>query len=361
MADHALVYRGVSYDTGSTFATGQGPISRAVWSTDQMRQEMDAISGPLHCNSVTIFGSLHDRLADTVAAAVDRGLHVWLQPRLLDRPQDEILEHLAEGARLAESFRRRGADIDYSIGCVHLIQTPGIGHGNTYHERMANLFPDASHNFLKPTGLVAWDEATARLNEFLARAAALARANFGGRLISSAGPFEEVDWSLVDYVGLTYYYSYHPTRQGYADELHAYRRWGKPIVISEYGSPPYAGAAARGLLAFDVIDRTGPVPTVFPGYVRDEQAQADFHRRMLAMFEDLGMYSVAVAEFIHPTHPYSPDPTYDLDIASWAITKTIRANYADWASPYRWEPKAAFHAIAEYYADKRRRELDGPR
>jgi hypothetical protein len=130
-------------------------------------------------------------------------------------------------------------------------------------------------------------------------------------------------------------------------------------VISEYGSPAYEGASDRGLLAFDVIDRSKPVPTVFDGYLRNEQAQADYHLRMLAMFEELGIHSVAVAEFIHPTHPHSADPRYDLDIASWALTKTIREDYADWASPYRWEPKEAFTAIGGYYADARRRELAG--
>src|SRR5262249_21608972 len=154
--------------------------------------------------------------------------------------------HLAEGARLAESFRRQGADIRFSLGCVHLVQTPGIVNGEKYHERMANLFLDAEHNFLKPTGPIDRPDATLRLNTFPAEVANAAQANFSGEFIYSAGPFETVDWTLVDYVGLTYYYSHHPTRLGYAQELGAYRKWGKPIVISEYGSPTYLGAAERG-------------------------------------------------------------------------------------------------------------------
>ncbi len=356
--DHGghLVYRGVSYDTGSNFATGQGPLSRAVWSAERMREEIAAIAGPLHCNSVTIYGSDFARLTETVTEAADRGLHVWLQPRLVDRAQEEILDHLAEGARIAESFRRQGAAIRYSIGCTHPIGTPGIIPGERYHDRMANLFTQDEHHFLRPTG--GYDRAlsASRLNEFLTRAANVVRRNFSGELIYSAGNFEDVDWSLLDYVGLTYYFSHHRSREGHADEIGGYRRWGKPIVISEYGSPAYAGAAERGMLAFDVIDRSGPVPTVFDGYVRDEQAQAAYHLAMLAMFEELGIYSVAIAEFIHPTHPHSDDPRYDLDIASWALVKTIREDYSDWASPYRWEPKAAFRAVARYYEQARQRE-----
>lgn len=357
-----FVYRGVSYDTGCNFATGQGPISRAVWSTHRMKEETDAIRNGLNCNSITIFGTDFDRMNETVAEAVDLGLHVWLQPRLVDRPQSEVLEHLAEGARLAESFRRQGADIHYSIGCVHTVQTPGIVPGEQYHERMGNLYADQSgHHFFKPTGKFSPADARNNLDDFLRKAAAVARQNFGGGLIYSAGPFEDVDWNLLDYIGLTYYYSVHETRDGYAQELNAYQKWGKPVVISEYGSPAYAGAAQRGLLAFDVADRTRQPAVIFDGYVRDEEAQADFHRRMLRMFEELGIHSVAVAEFIHPTHPHSPDPRYDLDIASWALTRTIRDTFTDWASPYRWEPKKAFHAIAEYYADAQKRSLQATR
>jgi len=352
-----LVYRGVSYDTGCNFATGQGPISRAVWSTERMRDEIRAISDQLNCNSVTIYGTDFGRLSETVAEAVERGLHVWLQPRLVDRPQEEILDHLAQGARLAESFRRQGAQIRYSIGCTHPIGTPGIVPGDKYHDRMANLFAEADHNFLKPTGTYDRAAAATRLNAFLKRAAGIARENFSGEIIYAAGNFEDVDWSLVDYVGLTYYFSHHPTSEGHAGEIGGYRKWGKPIVISEYGSPAYAGAADRGLLAFDVIDRSQPVPTVFDGYIRNEKAQADYHLRMLAMFEELGVHSAAIAEFIHPTHPHSADPAHDLDIASWALTKTIREDYSDWASPYRWEPKEAFYAVGRYYAQARRREL----
>jgi hypothetical protein len=351
-----LVYRGISYDTGSNFNTGQGPISRAVWSTERMREEIAAIADQLHCNSVTIYGSETGRLSETVAEAAGRGLHVWLQPRLMDRTQPETLDHLAECARLAESARRQGADIRFSIGCTHAMATPGIIPGEKYHDRMANIFPDDDHHFLKPTGGYDKQQSAARLNEFLVRAAKISRDNFSGELIYSAGNFEDVDWSVVDYVGLTYYYSHHSSREGHAEEIAGYRRWGKPIVISEYGSPAYAGAADRGMLAFDVIDRSGPVPTVFDGYVRDEQAQADYHLRMLAMFEELGIHSAAMAEFIHPTHPHSDDPRYDLDIASWALVKTVREDYFDWASPYRWEPKEAFRAVGRYYERASQRE-----
>jgi hypothetical protein len=43
------------------------------------------------------------------------------------------------------------------------------------------------------------------------------------------------------------------------------------------------------------------------------------------------------------------DPRYDLDIASFSLCKVIRKNQADEASPYRWEPKKSFDAVATIY------------
>lgn len=71
---------------------------------------------------------------------------------------------------------------------------------------------------------------------------------------------------------------------------------------------------------------------------------------MFGLFEQAGVRGAAVTDFIHPTHPYSDDPRLDLDMSSLAIVKTIRDDFSDPASAYRFEPKESFHAIASYYA-----------
>ncbi len=353
---HGLVYRGVAYDTGSNHETGQGSISRTVWSNELMRKEIDLIADDLNANSVTIYGTRFDRLEETVAYAVERGLHIWLQPRLMDGKQHEVLDHLAQAARLAESFRVQGADIDLSVGCTHAIQTAGIMPGEFYHNRMGNAFPDANHNFLKPVGPIDHEDVTRKLNDFLGRAVQVARANFKGGLTYSSGEFENVDWTPFDYVGVTYYYYYQPTRADHVRVLDSYRKWNKPILISEYGTFTYDGGEEKGLLGFDIVDRSKEPPTVFDGFVRDEGAQADYHLRMLRLFDELGIYSAAVCEFVHPTHPHSEDPRYDLDAASMTITKCIRDDYFDHGTTYRLEPKESFKAIARYYAAVTERE-----
>ncbi len=346
-----FAYRGVAYDTGTNFETGQGPLSRAVWSTSRMRDEVFTISDQLNCNSITIYGSDLDRLAATASAAVERGLHVWLQPRLADRPQREILEHLAEGARLAESLRQQGARIDLTVGAVHLIFTPDIIPGGQYHERMANVYADADHHLLVPTGTVDMTAAATRLNEFLGHAVRLARGIFNGAVSYSAAPFEEVDWQPFDFIGVMYQYL--PAARSAAEHiagLDTYRRWGKPILIAEFGTATYTGAEEKAFFFWDIVDRGTPAPTILPGYTRDEGAQAAYHLKMFDIFERAGVHGVAVSEFIHPTHPHSADSRLDLDMASMAIVKTIRADFSEPSSGYCFEPKESFHAIADYYA-----------
>ncbi|MFI7025688.1 abortive infection protein [Micromonospora sp. NPDC049900] len=343
---------GVAYDTGTNFATGQGELSRVLWSTDRMVDEIGAIRRRLHCNSVTVYGSDLGRLDDTARAAAEVGLHVWWQPRLVDRPQSEVVDHLAEAARLAERLRRDGAAVSFSAGCVHSVFTPGLLPGGRYHERMANVFADADHHLLRPTDPVDLVDGNQRLNQFLDGMLGVVRSHFSGEVGYAAAPFEDVDWRLCDVIRLMHFYTLgYPARdEDRVAEITRYHRWGKPVMIAEFGTATHTRAAEQAFLSFDVVDRSGAVPTVRPGVRRDEPAQAEFHQRMLDVFVRAGVHGVAVSEFIHPTHPFSVDPRVDLDVASMALVRTIREYHDDPASPYRWEPKQSFHALAARYA-----------
>lgn len=327
---------GVTYDTGVLHFRGE-PLSRARWSRALMEHDLDVISGQLRCPSVSVFGTEISRQTMTARAAVDRGMTVYVQPRLYDHPQREILDHLAESARQVERLRRQGARVVLATGCEHILFTPGIVPGANFQERIANI------GTLPPEQ---WPGVVSRLNAFLAQAAAVARANFGGTLTYGGAFFEPVDWTPFDMVGVDYY-EYFATDAEYRADLAKLRQWNKPVTIMEFGSCTYAGAPQAGGSGYDIVDFDAVPPVVKPGYVRDERVQADHIARMLRIFAAEQM-PAHIYTFVNPGAPHSPDRDHDIDMASFSIVKTIRARHEDPYSPYRWEHKEAFRALARH-------------
>ncbi|MEV4134504.1 abortive infection protein [Dactylosporangium sp. NPDC049742] len=346
-----FTYRGVAYDVGSNFATGQGELSRTV-GDDEIRAQIAMIAQALNANAVTVYGTDLGRLETAARAAIGHGLHVLLDPRLVDHPREEILAHLADVGRLAETLRLEGASVALTVGAAHTIFTAGITPGEHYHQRMANIYSDNDHYLLSPQSAADLADAAPRLNAFLSEAATVARGVFNGEISYSAAPFEQVDWTPFDAIGLMYYYQpRYLTPEQHAAEIDRYRSWGKPIDIAGFGTATYRGAEEKAFFFWDVVDRSDfDELKILDGIVRDEEAQAAFHTKMFGIFDEAGIRGVTVTDFIHPTHPHSPDdPRLDLDTASLCIVKTIRERIADPASPYTYEPKASFHAIADYY------------
>jgi hypothetical protein len=333
-----------------------------------MKSEIALVRSGLNGNSVNIYGSDLRRMSDTASAAIEDGLHVWLDPRLPDRGQAEVLEYIGEVARLAESFRKQGADIDLAVGAVHSIFTPGVFPGEPYLERIANIYFDGDQRFgvrtpktldesLTPKVQAMLTESAPRLNEFLGRAAAVARQNFHGNLGYSAAPWEQVDWTPFDLIGLVYYLMpAYMTREQHLAWLGEYDKWDKPVFITGFGTASYAGAEEKGFFNWDIVDRGTENLTILDGYVRDEGAQAAYYAKMLGIFGEAGIFGAAAADLVHPTHPHSDAPRHDLDMASMCIVKSIRENFDDPDSPYRRELKESFRAIASSYADMTARE-----
>ena len=337
-----LTYRGVCYDTGTEFFPGH--LGRERWSRRLMRGEIGAVRDLLHCNSVSVFGSDLGRLAETSAEAAARGLHVWLQPRHFDHPQREVLDHLAETARHAERLRRQHGEVNLNVGCEAMLFTPGIVPGATWPERIEYL-SGADPDFAA---------ITRRLDAFLGRAAATARAAFRGGITYAAASFEQVDWRRFDFVGLDHYAPLSDPA-AYLRELRRHRRWGKPIVICEFGCCAYEGADSEPGDGWTIVDYSKPIPELTGDPVRSERTQAGYLDGALRVFESEGLHGAYVYSFISPDDPHSPEPRYDLDMASYALVKVLRADFGDPASRYRWEPKQAFATVARHYGAASRR------
>ena len=74
---------------------------------------------------------------------------------------------------------------------------------------------------------------------------------------------------------------------------------------------------------------------------------------MLDVFEAEGFLGASPYTFIAPDMPHSPSPRFDLDMASYGLVKVIRRDHADPASPYHWEPKQSFLAVARHNRARR--------
>jgi hypothetical protein len=102
---------------------------------------LDVIAGPLHCNTIQVYGEDVARLVRAAELADARERAVWVQPRLVNASPGEHLTHLPEAARSLEQLQRRGAAITLSVGAELTLFLAGFVTGATMSERLAKLSP----------------------------------------------------------------------------------------------------------------------------------------------------------------------------------------------------------------------------
>ncbi len=319
VAPKGLVQKGITYDSG-TISIGAGGVpeapSREGWSDEvtartAMRREIDVIRDELKCAAISILGSDVARLTDGAAMALERGFHVWLQPRLMGAASDDTLNLLSEVARSAEQLRMDSPNIGVNVGVEATLFTGGIIPGDSFEERVASLIAAGNQ-------LPAFNR---NLNVYLERAVAATRASFGGEVTYSAGPWEwgEIEWSRFDVVGLDS--SMDASNEAtYVSAPRALRRHGKPFVVTEFVCCCYEGAENRGGDGYDIVDWAKPLPELNGAYVRSEQTQAGYLAKLLAIYEAEGVHGAFVWTFIEDS-PYSPDPA---STWTWPVSGSSR-------------------------------------
>ncbi|MYW16343.1 abortive phage infection protein [Streptomyces sp. SID2955] len=324
---------------GVVYTVGEGETPGTAFSTARMRKDVRAIRDELHADTVDVTGDGVERLTATAAEAAEQGLRVWLQPTLGDLPERDILDHLAETGRFAERLRRHGAAVDLSVGCEFWLFVPGIVPGETALERIRNLLD----------GTVDHDAMQRRLDRFTAKAAAVGRSVFHGRLSYAAAQDDRVDWTLFDIMGIDYY-AYFPRTADHVKELSRYLRAGKPLAVTEFGTCAYVGAPQTAGMGWDVVDHDKKPEEIKGDLVRSERTQAAFLAQLIDAFSSVDLYAAMAFEFVTADAPHRPDdPRHDLDMASYSLTKTIKDRPDDPGSGWHWEPKEAFHAVARRY------------
>ncbi|MGP3912300.1 hypothetical protein [Nonomuraea sp. 10N515B] len=331
-----MIHKGINYDVGTNYVPG--PLSRPNWDEDVVRQELLVIRDQLHCDSVNIFGSDVERLIRGAELALELGLRVWIQPRVIEAGADEVLEKLGRVVEAAERLRKdRDGAVGVNVGCELTIFSAGMIPGKNFQRRAALV------------GFLWWllPLFNGRLNKLLRRAVEVVKARFQGEVTYGAGTWERVDWAPFDVIGLNYYMD-SGNSGGYVAGLQRLARYGKPIVIVEYGCCSYEGAKAAGAAGDDIVDWGKAVPELKREYRRDERVQAERIAELFQIYRTEGVREAFVFEFIETSYPHSPDPRYDLDMASFGVVKAC----PDGRGGYRWEPKAAFQEIARLHLEK---------
>ncbi|MBV9381725.1 MAG: hypothetical protein JOY82_22850 [Streptosporangiaceae bacterium] len=349
--------RGVNYDVGRVL---DGINWRPAYDPAETRRELEIIKNDLHCSAVKICGHDVGRIMATARHALDQGLEVWLSPELWDQDSGETLRYITEAARDAEDLCRRWPGrVVLSAGTELTLFMRGLLEGNSFQERITHP------QFREHIWSGSYNEP---LNAFLAAASNAVRRVFSGRLSYASLPFEKVDWSNFDFVGIDLYRDA-GNRDRFPGLLQRYLGHGLPVVITEFGCCTYRGAEDAGGLGWAIID-FGQVPPRLNGdYVRDEAVQARELTALLDIFGNAGADGAFVHTFVSPITPYSEDPRYDFDMASYSLVKSYANRLGELSAgipgiaelPWDdgqagmaypdmpWEPKESFRAIADFY------------
>jgi len=316
-------FRGVCYDAGVVMGVNWRPH----FDPNTARREMEIIRDELDCTAVRIGARDVGRLMTAAEAALDADLDVWLSPALWDRDADETQAYIERAAEVAERLRQRAPDrVMLVVGGELTLFMRGILPGKSLTARLGDpatreIIRSGRHN--EP------------LNALLARAVTAVRAIYHGPLTHASLPFETVDWSRFDVVGVDHYRAAR-VKDRYVEMLAPLFATGKPVVVTEFGNPSCAGAENASALSIDsnvdlrrlflhalpVIGRIvrPRVTTVVP---RDEALQARELTDTLGVLDGSGVDGAFINTFIFEISPYDEDPRYDLDACSAGLVRPL--------------------------------------
>ena len=333
--------RGINYDTG--FAPWGPDLSRPHLDPDQVRHDLHVIRHQLHCNAVRVTGALPERIAVAAEAALEEGLAVWFSPFPCNLAPNDLERQLVEAAMLADELRTLGTDLTYVMGCEITMFNQGFLPGNDPMQRMRALMdPNALAR-----GGTSPEDIVRRFQTFLSGAARSVREAFAGPLTYASAGWEPVDWTTFDLIAVDHYLDA-SNRATYAHTLDALKTHSKPVIVTEFGCCTYRGAAERGAMGWAIVDRSADPPRLTEAVERDEDVQVCYLEESLGLLEGAGVDGAFWFTFASYANPHRREPLLDLDRAGYGVVKILQPT-TDAATTHEWEPKEAFHALAEHY------------
>ncbi len=336
-------YKGINYDVGTS--TTHGTISRESFEPLIIRREIEIIKSDLHCNAIRISGESIERLELAARFALEQGLEVWFSPSLPNATEQETLKYFVECAQIAEKLRQKSPKIVFITGVELTAFMRGFLEGDTPMKRLGTLM----NPFKLIRSTILKGSFHKNLNTFLLKATALIREHFHGKISYASGPWEDVNWSLFDFVSIDYYRD-STNRKVYEQNLLRYFKHGKPVIITEFGCCTYQGAENKGGYGWAIVDWSKSPSEVKGEFIRDEEAQANYIIELLKIFKETKVDGVFVFTFVSPSYPYYQNPLYDLDMASYSVVKTYTDQNGMTYKDMPWEPKESFFKLADFYA-----------
>ncbi len=331
---------------------------RPDYSPALARRELEIIRTDLHANAVRICGLDPTRLITAAEAALALGLDVWFSPELWGATPERTLRYLAEASALAEPLRRKYPDrIVFSVGNELSVFMRGIVPGRRFNQRVRLLRKHFRAGTYTPA-----------LRKHLRAATTSVRRNYHGPVSYCALRMEDVDWDLFDVIGINHYLSA-ASASRYPRVLEQLLATGKPVSVTEFGFPACEAADAPEMLMLglnvrpmSMIGQRLPFagrkirPRVRTIYRRDEAKQARLLVEQIDLLDRIGVDGAYIMSFSFPLSPYDPDPRHDLDATALSLVRSGQRGtaYPDMA----WEPKQAFHVVAERY--RRMAAQNGP-
>jgi hypothetical protein len=341
---------GVCYDAGVVMDIPWRPRLDA----QTARREMAIIHDDLHCTAVRVMARDIGRLQLATEAALEAGLDVWCSPTVWDQGPDETVAATVPAAQAAERLRSAAPDrITFVVGGELTLFMRGILPGRRLADRLRNMMA---------SGTIRSGAHNRPLNAVLARLEAAVRPVFGGPLTYASLPWEQVDWSRFDVVGVDHYRAAR-IKDRYVDMLAPLLATGKPVVNTEFGNPSCVGGDDMSAVSITSdIDGVSlwlhslPAlgrfvrPRVTKLIGRDEALQARELTETLAILDAAGIEGAFVSTFIFVIRPFDEDPRHDLDACSPGLVRPLTGGRLGTTFPdMPWEPKEGFRAVARSY------------
>jgi hypothetical protein len=226
--------KGICYDVGREMDGNWRPD----FDPGIIHRELQIIKSDLGCNAIRICGKDIGRLVGTTQDALQQGFEVWFSPELWNQNPMATLSYTTRAAAAVEKLREQYPDkLVLSVGSELTLFMKGIIKGNALWSRLHNAF---SGDFIRP------GKHNQPLNDYLLEVTTAVRQVYRGPLTYASLPFEQVNWSLFDFIGVDHYRATR-IKDRYAEMLKPLLAIGKPVVVMEMGCCTYQGAEAAGV------------------------------------------------------------------------------------------------------------------